>query len=68
MKNLKVSLVSKLKLENKEIFSENGAYLGKIMGVDPQESSVIFRSPLGQKLTLPLEDVTSVGERVMVKA
>jgi len=68
MKNLKVSLVSKLKLENKEIFSENGAYLGKIMGVDPQESSVIFRSPLGQKLTLPLEDVLSVGERVMVKA
>ncbi|MEM2137999.1 MAG: DUF373 family protein [Candidatus Anstonellaceae archaeon] len=68
MKNLKVSMVSKLRLENKEIFSENGAYLGKIMGVDPKESSVIFRSPLGQKLTLPLEDVTSVGERVMVKA
>ena len=68
MKNLKVSLVSKLKLENKEIFSENGAYLGKVMGVDPKESSVIFRSPLGQKITLPLEDVTSVGERVMVKA
>jgi len=68
MKNIKVGLVSKLKLENKEIFTENGAYLGKIMGVDPKESSVIFKSPLGQKLTVSLEEISSVGERVMVKA
>lgn len=68
MKELKVSMVSKLKLENKELFSENGAYLGKIMGVDPKESIVVYRSPLGQKLTLSLEDVSSVGERVMAKA
>ena len=68
MRSIKVAIVAKLKLENKEVFSENGAYLGKIMGVDPQEASIIFRSPLGQKLTLSLEDVTSVGERVMVKA
>jgi len=68
MKEIKMSVVSRLKLENKEVFSENGAYLGKVMGVDPKEASVIFRSPLGQKMTLPLEDVTSVGERVMVKA
>ena len=67
MKNIKISLVSKLKLENKELFSENGAYLGKVMGVDPKESTVLYRSPLGQKLSLPLEEVSSVGERVMAK-
>jgi len=68
MRQIKVSIVSRLKLENKELFAENGAYLGKIMGLDPHESIVIYRSPLGQKLTISLEDVTSVGERVMVKA
>ncbi|MFA6489384.1 MAG: DUF373 family protein [Candidatus Micrarchaeia archaeon] len=68
MKQIKVSIIARLKLENKELFAENGAYLGKIMGLDPQESTVIYRSPLGQKLTISLEDVTSVGERVMVKA
>lgn len=68
MKQIKISIVARLKLENKEIFAENGAYLGKIMGLDPQDSTVIYRSPLGQKLTVSLEDVTSVGERVMVKA
>lgn len=68
MKQIKVSIVSRLKLENKEIFAENGAYLGKIMGLDPKDAMVIFRSPLGQKLTVSLEDITSVGERVMVKA
>ncbi len=68
MKQIKVRVVSRLKLENKEVFSENGAYLGKVMGVDPRESALIFKSPLGQKITLSLEDITSVGERVMVRA
>lgn len=67
MKAIKISVVSKIKLENKELFSENGSYLGKIMGVDPKESTVMYRSSLGQKLSLPLEEVTSIGERVMAK-
>ena len=50
------------------MFSENCAYLGKIMGVDAKESSMIYKSPLGQKLTLSLDDITSVGDRVLVKA
>jgi sporulation protein YlmC with PRC-barrel domain len=62
------SALSSMKLENKEIFSENGAYLGKIMGVDAKQSTIIYRSPLGQKLSLNLEDVTSVRDRVMAKA
>lgn len=67
MRTIKTDIVSKMKLENKELFSENGAYLGKIMGVDPKESMVLYRSPLGQKLSLSLEEVSSVGERVMAK-
>jgi putative membrane protein len=68
MREIKVSVISRLRLENRELFSENGAYLGKILGIDPKESAVIYRSPLGQKLTAPLEDISSIGERVMVKA
>ncbi|VVC01894.1 Uncharacterised protein [uncultured archaeon] len=67
MRTIKTDMVSKMKLENKELFSENGAYLGKIMGIDPRESVILYRSPLGQKLSLSLEEVTSVGERVMAK-
>ena len=67
MKAIKTDIVSKMKLENKELFSENGAYLGKIMGIDPRESMIMYRSPLGQKLSLSLEEVSSVGERVMAK-
>lgn len=68
MKSVKIGIVSKMKLENKEVFSENGAYLGKIMGVDAKESTMIYKSPLGQKLSLSLEDITSIGDRVLVKA
>jgi len=67
MKNIKVSLVSKIKLESKELFSENGTYMGKIVGVDPKEATIIYRSPLGQKLFLSLEEVESVGDRVVAK-
>ena len=66
MKAVKVDIVARVKLENKEMFSENGAYLGRIMGVDPKESAILYRSPLGQKLSVSFEDVTSVGERVIV--
>jgi len=67
MKAIKTDIVARIKLENKEIFSENGAYLGKVLGVDPRESAILYRSPLGQKLSVQFEDVSSVGERVMVK-
>ena len=67
MKVIKTDIVARIKLENKEIFSENGAYLGKVLGVDPRESAILYRSPLGQKLSVQFEDVSSVGERVMVK-
>jgi sporulation protein YlmC with PRC-barrel domain len=67
MKAIKTDIVSRVKLENKELFSENGAYLGKVLGVDPRESAILYRSPLGQKLSVQFEDVSSVGERVMVK-
>ena len=68
MRAIKATLVLRMKLENKEIFTENGSYMGKIMGVDPKDSAILYRSPLGQKLTVSLEDVTSVGDRVMVRA
>lgn len=67
MKEVKTNIVSRIKLENKEIFTENGVYMGKIIAVAPREASIIFRSPLGQKLTVPFEDVASIGERVLVK-
>jgi len=68
MRTIKIGIASKMKLENKEVFSENGAYLGKIMGVDAKEATIIYKSPLGQKLSLNLEAITSVGDRVLVKA
>ena len=68
MREIKTSIVSRMKLENKEIFAENGVYLGKIIAVSPREASIIYRSPLGQKLAIPFEDVSSIGERVLAKS
>jgi len=39
----------------------------RVLGIDPRASSILYRSPLGQKLSVQFEEVASVGERVMVK-
>ncbi|MCX6769326.1 MAG: DUF373 family protein [Candidatus Micrarchaeota archaeon] len=67
MKEIKTGIVSRIKLDNREIFSENGVYMGKVIAVSPREASIIYRSPMGQKMTLPFEDVSSIGERVLAK-
>jgi putative membrane protein len=67
MRGIKVNAITHLKLDNKEIFEESGSYVGKVMGVDAKNSSLVVRSPLGQRLTIGLDSVTSVGDRIMVR-
>ncbi|MEM4348663.1 MAG: DUF373 family protein [Candidatus Anstonellaceae archaeon] len=67
MRQIKTSLILKMKLDGRELFTEHGAYLGKIIGVDPKESLLIYRSPLGQKLSVHLSDISSLGDRVIIK-
>jgi putative membrane protein len=67
MKKIKINTILKMNLENKEIFSENGTYLGKTIGVEPKEAKIIFKTPFGQKLNIPIELVISIDDRILVK-
>ncbi len=66
MKKMKLDIISRMKLENKEVLSEVGSYVGKIIGVDPQNSVLVVQSPFGQKFNLSIDSVSSIGEKVVV--
>jgi len=67
MKQIRISIASSMKLENKEALSEIGAYIGKIIGVDRRKGQLIIQTAFGQRLTLALDAVVNVGEKVVVR-
>ncbi|VVC03953.1 Uncharacterised protein [Candidatus Burarchaeum australiense] len=67
LKLIRMSVVSSMKLENKEVLSEIGAYIGKIIGVDRRKGMLVIQTALGQRLTLALDNIVNVGEKVIVR-
>ena len=56
-----------MKLDGKEAVSEHGAYIGKIVGVEPKKSTIIILTLFEKKFTLPFRSVTSVGDSVVFR-
>ncbi len=67
MRSVKIDVVSRMKIENKEVLSEAGAYVGKIVGVDRKNVHMVIQSPLGQKFTVGLDSIVGIGDKVVVR-
>jgi putative membrane protein len=67
MKMLRIAIAGSMKLENKEALSEIGAYIGKIVGVDRRKGQLVIQTAFGQRVTLALDAVVNVGEKVVVR-
>ncbi|MEW6328493.1 MAG: DUF373 family protein [Candidatus Micrarchaeota archaeon] len=67
VKRARMGIALSMKLENKEVLNDVGAYIGKIVSVDRRHGVIIVQTSFGQKLNLGLESVMSVSDRVMVK-
>ncbi len=66
-RKLKVKIAVKMKLEGKEVITDIGAYIGKIIGIDRKAETAIAQTPIGTRIPLKLERISSVAERVIVK-
>ncbi|MCX8202530.1 MAG: DUF373 family protein [Candidatus Micrarchaeota archaeon] len=66
-RSLKIRVAAKIRLEGKEIITDIGAYIGKIIGIDKRAGTAIAQTPIGTKIPIKLERISSVGERVIVK-
>ena len=64
---LRMRVALGMKLENKEVLTELGAYIGKTIGVDRKRGVLIVQTAFGQKLDLAFERITGIGDKVVVK-
>ncbi|RLG19780.1 hypothetical protein DRN67_01775 [Candidatus Micrarchaeota archaeon] len=67
MKQIRISIVRSMKLENKEVLNEIGAYIGKIIGVDRRRSLLVVQTALGQRLTMKLDDIVQIGDKIIMR-
>jgi len=61
-------ILVEMKIEGKEAISENGTYLGKIVGVDAKKGKLIIQTIFDKRYGMPISAVTSVDENVILKA
>jgi hypothetical protein len=61
-------ILVEMKIEGKEAISENGTYLGKIVGIDAKRAKLIIQTVFDKRYVLPLSAVSSVEENVILRA
>jgi len=64
---IKKDILLNMKLEGKEVLSEHGAYLGKIVGVDTKKDSLIIQTVFDKKYSMSFNAVSAIGENVVMK-
>jgi len=67
MEKIKIDLLTSMKLESKEVLTELGAYIGKIVGVDKRKGFIIVQTPFGHRLDFDFDRISDIGERVLIK-
>ena len=67
MKEIRANLAGSMKLENKEVLNQIGAYVGKIVGVDKKRGVLIIQTAFGQKISISLENISNIGDKVFVE-
>jgi putative membrane protein len=66
-RELRKKLLAKSGLEGKEVYSEIGSFMGKVIGVNPKKGTMILQTTGGQKLDLDFENISRLGEKLLVK-
>ena len=64
---LRMNIAGKMKLENKEVLTEIGAYLGKVVGVDKKNNMMFLQTPLGHRMSIKLDEIEDVEDKITVK-
>lgn len=59
--------ILRMKLEGKEVISDTGSFMGKVLGVDGRKEQLVLQSHLGRKFSLPFRTISSIEENVIVK-
>jgi putative membrane protein len=68
IRDMRADLLLSMKLEGREVINEHGTYMGKIVGVSAQESSLVLQSMFEKRFMIPFRMVSAVTDaNVVVK-
>ncbi|MEM2948441.1 MAG: DUF373 family protein [Candidatus Anstonellales archaeon] len=65
---LKTEVISSSKLENKEVYDEEGSYIGKAIRLDEKHNELLVLSPVNKKQSIPAEEIVEITEKIVVKS
>ncbi len=66
-REFKIGLVSKMNLEGRTIYTEIGGTIGKALGVNRKKGTVIVATSSQQKFDIPLDYLSSLEDKLVVK-
>ncbi|MEM4336043.1 MAG: DUF373 family protein [Candidatus Anstonellales archaeon] len=65
---LKTEVISSSKLEDKEVYDEEGSYIGKAIRLDEKHNELLVLSPVNKKQSIPAEEIVEITEKIVVKS
>jgi len=67
VRSMRTDMLVNMKLEGKEVINDHGTYIGKVVGINGIEGSILVQTMFEKKYGLPFNLITSVGENIIVK-
>ncbi len=64
---LHFSIIEKLHLDGKEVYTDVGGYLGKVIGVSRRGSKLVVQSQSGARLDFDFYNIARIGEKIIIK-
>ncbi len=66
-RKLKESIIARMNLEGKEVYTEIGSMVGKIVGINRRKGTFIVQTGSGQKLDFEFDYISRLGEKIIIR-
>jgi len=66
LKEMRMEMLLGMKLDGKEVINEHGAFLGRVVGVNGSEGSLILQTVFDKKFSVPLTGISAINENNLV--
>lgn len=64
----KVEILKSLKLEGREVISQNGSYIGRVLGFDAKKNKFFLQNLFDKKIPLPISSILTIEDKVIIKS
>jgi len=67
IKEVRLDMLLNMKLDGKEVITERGTYMGKVVGLNAGDGTLVVQSAFDKKFSLPFNSVAAVSETVIIR-